>query len=399
MIDQLTERKIKEAADIVDVLGDFYTLQKRGVNYYCLCPFHEDRHIGSFVINPRTNTCHCFSCGQGGDAIAFLMRHERLTYPDALRWLARKYSIDIPADEGKASEAFKHLPRPSKPHAPQPMLPLLELPLSYVKARMDTRRDTLCQWLRSLPWNDSERARIDTVLKDYAVGHTRQGSTIFWQIDYDGKVRTGHVMRYQPDGHRDKRRGASTWIHYLLRRAGMAADEDHADVGYTLFGMHLASLCPGATVNIVESEKTALVAAICWGNMRRQLWMACGGKSLLTAERLKPLTSRGRKIVLYPDRDGADEWRRKAQELQYPRLAVNTSWLDSYWREADGHKADIGDVIVRTLIAADRAGKTETVSEAARRALADIVNRNPAFRLLADRLQLVPVEVTTGRPA
>ena len=84
---------------MVDVIGDFYDLTKKGTKYMCLCPFHNDRHIGSFVISPKKNTYSCYSCGAHGDAIEFLMKKEGLTYPDALRWLAKKYSIVIPEDE------------------------------------------------------------------------------------------------------------------------------------------------------------------------------------------------------------------------------------------------------------------------------------------------------------
>ena len=98
-MDKIIEQKIKDAASVVDVIGDFYDLRKKGVNYQCLCPFHDDRHMGSFVVSPRKNTYSCYSCGAHGDAIEFLMSKQGLTYTDALRWLAKKYSIVIPEDE------------------------------------------------------------------------------------------------------------------------------------------------------------------------------------------------------------------------------------------------------------------------------------------------------------
>ena len=98
-IDKLTVEKIKDAANIVDVIGDFYDLKKKGVNYECLCPFHDDRHLGSFKISPKKNTYSCYSCGAHGNSVDFLMAKQGLSYPDALRWLAKKYSIVIPEDE------------------------------------------------------------------------------------------------------------------------------------------------------------------------------------------------------------------------------------------------------------------------------------------------------------
>ena len=94
MIDRETVERIKAAADIVDVVSDFVTLKKSGANYKGLCPFHNER-TPSFIVSPARGTCHCFGCGKGGNAVSFIMEHEQLSYPDALRWLARKYHIEI----------------------------------------------------------------------------------------------------------------------------------------------------------------------------------------------------------------------------------------------------------------------------------------------------------------
>lgn len=94
MIDRLTVEKIKAAANIVDVVSEFVTLKKSGANYKGLCPFHNEK-TPSFYVSPARGTCHCFGCGKGGNAVTFIMEHEQLTYPEALRWLARKYHIEI----------------------------------------------------------------------------------------------------------------------------------------------------------------------------------------------------------------------------------------------------------------------------------------------------------------
>ena len=94
MIDRLTIERIKDRADIVDVVSEFVSLKKVGVNYRGLCPFHND-HTPSFYVSPTRRTCHCFVCGEGGDSVGFIMKHEQLTYPDALRWLANRYHIQI----------------------------------------------------------------------------------------------------------------------------------------------------------------------------------------------------------------------------------------------------------------------------------------------------------------
>ena len=94
MIDRATVDKIIDAARIVDVVGEFVTLRKSGVNYKGLCPFHDDKNP-SFMVSPAKNICHCFVCGKGGTPAGFLLEHEQMTYPDALRWLAKKYNIEI----------------------------------------------------------------------------------------------------------------------------------------------------------------------------------------------------------------------------------------------------------------------------------------------------------------
>ena len=98
MIDRATIDKIMDATNIVDVVSEFVTLRKAGVNYKGLCPFHDDT-TPSFMVSPSKQICKCFACGEGGTAINFLMKHEQITYPEALRWLAKKYNIDIQEKE------------------------------------------------------------------------------------------------------------------------------------------------------------------------------------------------------------------------------------------------------------------------------------------------------------
>lgn len=94
MIDHATIERIKDAANIVEVVSEFVTLRKSGSNYKGLCPFHDEK-TPSFYVSPARGTCHCFGCGKGGNPVGFIMEHEQMTYPEALRWLARKYHIEI----------------------------------------------------------------------------------------------------------------------------------------------------------------------------------------------------------------------------------------------------------------------------------------------------------------
>ena len=98
MIDRITVDKILDAANIVDVVSDFVALKRAGANLKGLCPFHDDR-TPSFMVSPARNYCKCFACGEGGSPVGFIMKHEQLSYPDALRYLAKKYGIKIEEKE------------------------------------------------------------------------------------------------------------------------------------------------------------------------------------------------------------------------------------------------------------------------------------------------------------
>ena len=112
MIDQATIDRILDAAQIMDVVSDFVTLRKRGVNYVGLCPFHNDK-TPSFYVSPAKGLCKCFACGKGGNAVHFIMEHEQMSYPEALRYLAKKYNIEIKERELSDEEKFVQSERES----------------------------------------------------------------------------------------------------------------------------------------------------------------------------------------------------------------------------------------------------------------------------------------------
>lgn len=93
-----TENRIKEVADIKEVVEDFVKLRRRGTNWIGLCPFHHEK-TPSFNVSPTKGIFKCFGCGEAGDAVSFVMKHEHLSYPEALRYLARKYGIEIEEEE------------------------------------------------------------------------------------------------------------------------------------------------------------------------------------------------------------------------------------------------------------------------------------------------------------
>ena len=358
--------KILEAADIVDVVGDFVTLKKKGVRYTGLCPFHKDRHDGNFIVHPVKQCYKCFTCGAKGGVVDFLMNHEKLSYPDAIRYLGKKYNIETDMND------FNYTPPPPR-QKPEP-LPMLELPKHIMAATLvetSLAEDNLIRWIRTgIKWDTIQRKRMEEMIGLYNIGHGKHGHTIFWQIDEHGRLRTGKMMKYRDDGHRDKQASWNfDWIHSTLSRHWDAEKREMTDeppypfphlydpskqeAQITFFGMHLLDHWKrkgiDQTVNIVESEKTALLMAIAYGNHAKQLWIACGGLEMLTRERLKPLIDQGRRIVLYPDRDGIDKWRIKCEQLHYDKVALNTIPITKWWRPEDGEKADIADVVIRMV--------------------------------------------------
>ena len=112
MIDKPTIARIMDSTKIEEVVSEFVTLKKRGINYIGLCPFHNDSHP-SFSVSPTRGICHCFTCGKGGNAINSLMELEQMTYPDALRWLAKKYNIEIQEREMTSEEKQRESERES----------------------------------------------------------------------------------------------------------------------------------------------------------------------------------------------------------------------------------------------------------------------------------------------
>lgn len=356
MIDEKTIQRINDAVNIVDVIKDFEpNVRKVGTGYQCLCPFHPDKNVGSFTISPKKNMCYCFSCEKGGDAVYYLMEGQGMSYPDALRYLGHKYDIEV-----EGMEKFKDKPK-SKPRDYQLQaedLPVFVLPTSmYERSTKGLYNDVLVRWIYQHHWDASQRGRIANVLAAYHIGtattKNNEQYTIFWYLDESGNLCTGKMIRYKYNGHRMKKedgvKNATDWIHAWLFRSDASPqyDREKNDWKRTYFGMHMIDMVPDATINIVESEKTAVIMAIAYGNPQRDLWIACGSKTNLTREKLKPLIDRQRDIVLYPDRDGVEAWKDTAEAIGYDRLRVNDEPVTSWWRPEDGEKADIADVVLR----------------------------------------------------
>ena len=363
-------RRVQDAAKIEDVVSDCgVTLRKAGVNLTGLCPFHDDKHDGNFIVRPSTvsakrggNTYHCFVCmrrGEGGGPVDFLMKHERLSFPDAIRWLGKKYCIEVD------NVPVNYTPPPPRP-APPP-LPRLTFRRETVGDSMKGIEQTLfVRWLRSLPWDDEQRARLSDVLRLYCVATCPHGPEwiAFWQITHDGIPLTAKYMKYKADGHRVKDRDeqgrkvfASDWEH-AWRARQKQYDPDKWEVHYALFGEHLLRRYPQAVVNVVESEKTAIIMANYYGDFDSQIWLACGGLQWLQLDKFQPLIDQGRTIWLWPDKDGRNDWQEVCDKLGYDKCRVYTHFFDTCWREEDGDKADIADIAIRMMRTGDKPRQT-----------------------------------------
>ena len=163
---------------------------------------------------------------------------------------------------------------------------------------------------------------IDRIIADYRLASTPDQAIIFLQIDQDNQCRTGKIMQYNPStGHRIKdpnKPGRINWLHSILNRRKQLPPD--WQLTQCLFGEHLLPQHPDKTIALVESEKTAI---ICSAMMPQYLWLATGGKSGLTSERLSSL--KGRKIIVFPDIDAFKDWQQKI--FTFPHLDIRISRL------------------------------------------------------------------------
>ncbi len=169
MIDHSTVQQILDAADIVDVVSDFVTLKKRGANWIGLCPFHNDRRP-SFYVSRAKGICKCFACGEGGSAVNFIMKHEQLSYPEALRYLARKYHIEIHEKELTDEEKQAQSERES-------MLMLNEWACAYFEKQLhetQAGQDIGLAYFR-------ERGFNDATIKEFKLGYSSEGYDDFYK--------------------------------------------------------------------------------------------------------------------------------------------------------------------------------------------------------------------------
>lgn len=205
---------------------------------------------------------------------------------------------------------------------PQPrIVPILQPLDPFFVHASHSAHSTFWQWYSSAC---AKQLHFDTgtlqrVFDDYQVGATRTNDVVFWQIDEENRIHTGHIMRYRADGHRQ---GYQNWVHALLIKEGRLPQDFY--LFQCLFGQHLLPRYPDKQVCIVESEKTALIMA---AHRPEHLWLATAGCGGLSSEKMECL--KGRTVRLFPDSGCLQKWRDKMSQTSGINYSLSEE-LESY---------------------------------------------------------------------
>ena len=246
------------------------------------------------------------------------------------------------------------------------------IPFRYVEESASTNSDFIYFLCGLFDKDVLESPTIENLIQQYAIGATKDGAVIFWQIDSNGKVRTGKVMRYNKEtGHRIKEAGSIQWIHTTMKKKGLLPAE--WELTQCLFGEHLIAMHPDKLICLTESEKSAIIAA---GVFPQFNWLATGGKSNMSMEKLSVL--RGKQVVMFPDIDAYDYWREKAEEMRKAGINVVVSdLLEKSATDIDrAKKIDLADLLIRQLEATEVIRKELSRAE---RILAEFKKKSPAI--------------------
>jgi len=405
-MDRLTTQKIKQAADarIVEVIGSYVELKKRGSDWIVICPFHSDTRP-SLHVSPTKHCFTCFSCGVTGDAIKFVMMIEGCDYVTALTKIANILHIYIDATElpYKAQKSPKPIIPMSANRKPTQAQEIGSIPCPFLlKSMKQTGR------LFEYMFQRIGTADLEEVWQAYCIGATTDGKEVFWSFTAENIIRYGKVMDYDTNGHRRHESGSCFALHpvickYMKSHGYWAADYNPI-FKPILFGGHLIADYPDRPIAIVESEKTALVGACL---MPILTWVAVGGKNSLNPEMLAPC--KGHSILLFPDVDARDEWETKCQQLRTQGFDIAVM---DWWQGIDevGEKSDIADLLLRDLPVFDKFTDEEWEAQeyedtpdqepnTPQAILANMMRRNPAVALLVDKLQLEIVDEKDLRKA
>lgn len=331
MIQSHTIQAVKDVP-VMDVIGQYVNLKRRGAAYVGFCPFHDER-TPSFAVHPAKNIYKCFGCGAGGDAIKFVMDYERKIFIEAVELIAGITGISIERTQPKL---FKRKPQPA---------PFDTIPLSFLdKSTPDIARNSLTAQIAEIVGVDV----VKDVLQEYKISLEANGFINYPQIDKAVKYRTGKSIQYK-DGHRT---GYFKWTHDELKKKCILPANFNQKQCFT--GEHLINTKP---IAIVEGQSTMLfMAALGKAAMKYHIqqlkyfssftWVATGGvdgigwKDYHVCKALA-----GKDVILFPDAGFCDVWMADAELVQEFGIKVQVSQLMETKHKAGqiAHNKDLRD--------------------------------------------------------
>ena len=293
-----------------------YHLQKyAGISSRHTCPACERPRCFTLyiddngnILHPTVGRCdHESSCGYHRTPRQYFHDH-----PEHRHFVIPSERSESSYRRSRLSSSERNLYRPARPDLASPGI----IPQNLIPPPSGSNH--LITFLKTM----ISSSAIDCIIADYRLAATPDQAIIFLQIDQDNQCRTGKIMQYNPaTGHRIKdpnKPGRINWLHSILKRRKQLPPD--WQLTQCLFGEHLLPQHQDKTVALVESEKTAI---ICAALMPQYLWLATGGKSGLTSERLSSL--KGRKIIVFPDIDAFKDWQQKI--FTFPHLDIRISRL------------------------------------------------------------------------
>ena len=319
-----------------------YHLQKyAGISSRHTCPACERPRCFTLyiddngnILHPTVGRCdHESSCAYHYTPRQYFHDHPERNrrHPDSFHCHPERLSV-ISSERSESRNLYRH----ARPDRASPSI----IPQNLIPPPSATNH--LITFLKTM----IPSSAIDRIIADYRLASTPDQAIIFLQIDQDNQCRTGKIMQYNPaTGHRIKdpnKPGRINWLHSILKRRKQLPPD--WQLNQCLFGEHLLPQHPDKTVALVESEKTAI---ICAALMPQYLWLATGGKSGLTSERLNSL--KGRKIIVFPDIDAFKDWQQKI--FTFPHLDIRISRLleDNATSADRAAHIDLADWILKYL--------------------------------------------------
>ena len=361
-----------------------YSLQAyKGVATRHTCPNCGDKRSFAYYVDeentplhPSVGRCnHESSCGYHYTPKQYFQDHPECRTSNAS-------SFDGQMRDVKSKSTSTKSPKPTT---------IGYIPIHYVE-KSKSVQSNFFRFLSTLLGNyygSKSQEVLNRLLDEYRLGATRDGAVIFWQIDMDGKVRTGKVMQYNPeDGHRIKAEQGAVinWIHCILKKQKVLPEEWL--LSQCLFGEHLLSLYPDKVVVLVESEKSAIIGSAIFPDY---VWLATGGKSQMKEEKLRVLS--GRTVLLFPDADGYTEWKLRAESMTYCKAIVSDLIDKHATPKQKADHIDIADWIIFQI----QEGKLMCTANhlvEAEKILQRMIEKNPLLQKLIDELDLVLVDAS-----